>query len=465
MLVTLEGRREPAEDRRYPENNYAFSDDGFPAEAVVPVVVARVADPVPVRVEVQVLEQFVSGASVQDGAAHLRDGFREHRGIRGHPLIRGYAVAIQVMADGIELRQGPNLDQPVIVGVVIDRGRRPHRNREALGCGRVRSVCIGRRCRDGRMACHHRRDRDLGPGHAHGRDGRCGRGGCVGQRIVLRVPERPRDIHHHGRSSLAQCPVRHRAHRYRRLIGPTCDHRHPRATRPRASRDHRLDLVPVAHADAHLGIGVLQYTEILCQGFDRGAVVAGEDVGETRRRVPVARRHRRPAQIHLSLSVCRRRRQSRAHPELVAEFLPRRLPIPVQVHRQNRILGGRPEAPGIVGRAIAVQVQIPVPINAMVAGGGLQGVGRLARHAERPPFFAVDPAVVVLVVRADPHAHPGCVQVPIARISPNIGRAADQPPDRRLAGDRPRGVARPYRAAGISDQPPDAALTPTCVRP
>ncbi len=85
MLVTLEGRREPAEDRRYPENNYAFSDDGFPAEAVVPVVVARVADPVPVRVEVQVLEQFVSGASVQDGAAHLRDGFREHRGIRGHP--------------------------------------------------------------------------------------------------------------------------------------------------------------------------------------------------------------------------------------------------------------------------------------------------------------------------------------------------------------------------------------------
>ena len=93
------------------------------------------------------------------------------------------------MADGVELRQAADLDQPVIVGVVVDRGRRPDRDREPLSRAGVGPAGVGRRHRHRRPAGGHRGDGDLGPGGAHRSHGRRRGGGPVGQGVALRVSE------------------------------------------------------------------------------------------------------------------------------------------------------------------------------------------------------------------------------------------------------------------------------------
>ncbi len=83
-----------------------------------------------VRVEVQVRVQLVARAVVVvgigggDGAAHARCGVGEgQRIVVGVGRIRG-AVAVQVPADGVQLVQVYDLDQPVVVVVVVHHRRR-----------------------------------------------------------------------------------------------------------------------------------------------------------------------------------------------------------------------------------------------------------------------------------------------------------------------------------------------------
>ena len=115
----------------------ALSADGLPARpgvvGVVPVAVA-------VLVEVQVGGQLVAGAArsgrrvgvavvVAGGAAHGGAGGRGGQGIgEGGGVVGGVgcrrrAVAVQVPADGVELGQGADLNEAVVVRVVIDLRR------------------------------------------------------------------------------------------------------------------------------------------------------------------------------------------------------------------------------------------------------------------------------------------------------------------------------------------------------
>ena len=75
-----------------------------------PVGVARQADVGP---------QFVAGAG-SAGAAHPVAGVGEAAGEGvGVGVLSGVAVAIQVVADGIELRGGSDVDEAVVVGIIV----------------------------------------------------------------------------------------------------------------------------------------------------------------------------------------------------------------------------------------------------------------------------------------------------------------------------------------------------------
>ena len=91
--------------------------DRVPARAVIPVGRAD-------RAEVQVEGQLVAGTA-RGQAAHTRCRVGE-----GHRVARigGYAVAIQIPADGVQLGQAGDLNQAVVVRVVVNEARR-HRNR------------------------------------------------------------------------------------------------------------------------------------------------------------------------------------------------------------------------------------------------------------------------------------------------------------------------------------------------
>ena len=80
---------------------------------------------VPIRVEVQIVLQLVAGAVVVVGvggagrAAHGRHVVAERLAV-GRCVARGRgAVAVQIPADGVQLRQGADLDQAVVVQVVV----------------------------------------------------------------------------------------------------------------------------------------------------------------------------------------------------------------------------------------------------------------------------------------------------------------------------------------------------------
>ena len=98
--------------------------DGREAGAAVVVDVARVPGAVPVRgavavrVEVQVVRQLVAGAAGV-GTAHVRGVVGERLAVPGRVAGGGRTVAVQIPADGVQLRQVAYVDQPVVVAVVV----------------------------------------------------------------------------------------------------------------------------------------------------------------------------------------------------------------------------------------------------------------------------------------------------------------------------------------------------------
>ena len=102
--------------------------NGHPAVPVVPIGVACVGAPAGVGVEVQIRRQFVADTSV--GAPHPRRSLDERRMV---PAPVGLhvrrAIAVQVVAHGVELRQIANIDETVVVRVVVASARRRPRLR------------------------------------------------------------------------------------------------------------------------------------------------------------------------------------------------------------------------------------------------------------------------------------------------------------------------------------------------
>ena len=194
-----------------------------------------------------------------------------------------------------------------------------------------------------------------------------------------------------------------------------------------AALDHGPHLVGVGNAGRHIDIGEGQTAEALAEGLRGGAVVAGKRVSNAWGGCPVGRVHRGPAQAHLTLP--RSRRQGRPFPKLVAELLPCRRIIPIEIHHQRRILVGLPEVP---------EVSVPVRIDAGGVGGRLELRGCLARsvvtgrlpRGQRVPVAVRNPAPVVV---------PG------------------QPADKARTRNTTRGVAGPDLGDVVPDQAADLA--------
>ena len=161
MSVALKRCAEGPDQRR--EELELGQAEGNPSFSVVPVGIARVGIAAPVGVEVEVLLQLIPRAALKT-AAHPVEGRGECGRIRGR-VVRSVrdAVAVQVVVDGIELRQRVDLDQPVPVRVVVV----PHRHREPLGRARVRSGGVGGRYGDPRPARDPGCDRHLRSRPAH----------------------------------------------------------------------------------------------------------------------------------------------------------------------------------------------------------------------------------------------------------------------------------------------------------
>ena len=193
--------------------------DGIPAVAAVVPGVVRIAGAVRVRgtvavgVEVQVLRQLVAPAS-PGRAAHARRGGREG-GRVGAAVARGRAVAVQIPADGVQLRERRDLDQAVLVGVVV----------------RVRPLGVG-------------------DAHAQARHGAAvaAAGGGVGDgdRFVHRVGIRGRG----GGDRLRRAPVRRREGQRRAV--------HPHGARVGARHGHR-GVRGRARREAHRVAGALAF--------------------------------------------------------------------------------------------------------------------------------------------------------------------------------------------------------------
>ena len=132
-MVAIEGRGKAGLKGKF--------TDGIPAQATVPVSVARIHGAAVVGVETQVRRQLVPGTATA-GAAHARDGVWEGGDIGSSigAIVR-CAITVQVPADGVQLRQGGDLDQVVVVGVVVGRG-------------------LGSRTRDGQQGLHSRAEQD-----------------------------------------------------------------------------------------------------------------------------------------------------------------------------------------------------------------------------------------------------------------------------------------------------------------
>ena len=96
--------------------------DGVPAAAAVPEVVGRGDGAVAVGVEVEIDDQLIAGAA-RVGAAHADEADGECGVVRGRARRGGFAVAVEVVADGVQLFERAYFDQPVAVGVVVHRRR------------------------------------------------------------------------------------------------------------------------------------------------------------------------------------------------------------------------------------------------------------------------------------------------------------------------------------------------------
>ena len=207
---------------------------------------------------------------------------------------------------------------------------------------------------------------------------------------------------------------------------------------------------------------------VLRQGLDGGPVVAQKDVGHVRLRVPVIHRYLGPRQVHLSHAFGHRRRQYYAFPKLIAELLPGRRLVPVEIYYQHRIFVVFSKVPRGVVLAVVVQVHVvPGVINTGVVRGLLQLRRGLARHAGCLRFRAVNGAVIVRIVRTDSHVPPGGIRIPIAGgdgplgdvilgVRPDV--APDQAADPGITHHMARGIAGSNAAVAAlipSDQPAD----------
>ena len=213
--------------------------DRHPAGASVPVGVARTGIAVSVGVEVQILPKLVSGATL--GASHVQRSLFECRVVSlPVPRVVYLTVAVQVVAQPVELRQRHDLDQSVVVGVIVP-GSDPHRNRKGLH--RAQSPRIGRTHRHRRKDGRRRRQRQAGPRHADRDPLGVVREGRIGQGVIVRIIEGTRHVDRHGRVIRRQSPVWQRARGLRSLVTVRCSHR---------DRGHRTR----RHHDPGAGIAV-----------------------------------------------------------------------------------------------------------------------------------------------------------------------------------------------------------------
>ena len=103
--------------------------DRVPTVTAVPVVVVRVDVSIVVGVEVQVLRQLVARAAAVAGTPHSESthgvgGVIRHPGCAVH-----LAIAVQVVPQGVQLRQIGDVDETVVIGIVVPVSRRD-RDRE-----------------------------------------------------------------------------------------------------------------------------------------------------------------------------------------------------------------------------------------------------------------------------------------------------------------------------------------------
>ena len=259
------------------------------------------------------------------------------------------------MADGVELRQGFDLNQSVVIGIEVGR----HRHRERQRPTRVRAGCIGGGYGDDGLPLRDRGDRHLRPGNAHRSNGGRRRGSLEGQDVSLSVQEILRYVHDQVPVSHPQRLVLKCTHRLRRLIARAHIHAHRNTALRHDILDQGIHPVGVGRTEGYVAVGVLEPVDILRDDLRVSAVVADQAVGYAWSRVPVALVHRGPGEDHLSLSGRCRRRQDRSVSKLIAKLLPGCLTVSVHVYRQHRILVRCAEVPGIIGCAVAVQVQIP----------------------------------------------------------------------------------------------------------
>ena len=271
--------------------------DGDPARAIVPVRVARVDHTAAVAVEIETRVEFVSQAAFET-ASHPGERGGECRTMLIGP---GAAVAVRVVAHGVELLQRADLDQPVPVAVVVVTDR----HRETPGRARIRSVGIGRGDRDDRVTRALRRERDHGPGGHDSRNAGHGRACRKRQRIAFRVPERTADSHGLGRPADFEFQVGQYPRGDRRLIGGADGHRDRRAAHELAPVDHRRHPVGVAAVERHPGarVAVGARRKRVRHGLYRGADVPIHGVADARRRGPRIRRRYGPAQVNSLLPV------------------------------------------------------------------------------------------------------------------------------------------------------------------
>ena len=224
----------------------------------------------------------------------------------------------------------------------------------------------------------------------------------VGQGVRLRVVRRPVQ----GDGAARVNGGRHRVDaRGWRGVCRGCAHRHRR--RRAAGRFSAVDdgSHPVGvGGGAQAGVRVVERVDAL--GF--GDAVAMDRVGDIRSRGPGPCVHGSPGHDHLFLAGFGRHPRTGA--ELMAELVPGLVAVAVEVDRQGRVLRGGSKVPGVVGPAVAIDIQVPRPVDPAVASRPLQrGRGPPPCNAggRRIPVARVDLVIAGPLILPD-QAPPRC---------------------------------------------------------
>ena len=297
--------------------------DGIPAAAAVVVGVARVAGAarvggaVAVGVEVQVPGQLVAGAGGRAGdgrAAHVRAGVGERAA--GAAVVRRVAgrgtVAVQIPADGVQLRERRDLDEAVVVHVVVRAGAFVVGDGHAQGGGRAVVAAAGGGVVDVDGFVHGVRISRLRLlAHLHRL-----------RRVPVRGGERQRRLVDRCRAGVAA------GHRHRRVAAARLRGQTHRVALERAAFDHqqrarvqreggrvRIDQHPAAvvvrHGHRHRGQRAdAGRGERHRRRFVAGVVVRLRRDGHRLRGVPVRRGERQRRLVHRRGAWCRRWRPS-----------------------------------------------------------------------------------------------------------------------------------------------------------